>query len=158
MSTLKELADAGHLVEYHPDMEADEMPERWVYFSPSFETWAASVLPMLKRDRGRNLFPNEQVEQTLFDFVKGRPLAYDLKYKKLDPVGNHVWELKTEDVRLIGWFPRPRHFVIVVGEMKVNLKRAADYKPYIENAVNFRTQLDLDEPKSVLGAKREAIL
>ena len=59
-----------------------------------------ATLKLASRDRGRDLWPWEQVEQLLFDFVVGRPLSYDTQRKKLDPLTQHVWELKTEDCTL----------------------------------------------------------
>ncbi len=117
-----------------------------------------ATLKLASRDRGRDLWPWEQVEQLLFDFVVGRPLSYDTQRKKLDPLTQHVWELKTEDVRLIGWFPRRKCFVAVCGRMKREIQRAKLYAPCINNVGWFRSQLGLDEPKSVVGMRYDDIL
>jgi len=104
------------------------------------------------------LFPYEQVDQILYDFVIGRPLVYDVQRNKLDPLTQHVWELKTEDVRLIGWFPRRKHFVVVCGRMKREIPRAALYKPCINHTVWFRDSLGLDDPRPVMGVRYDDIL
>ena len=49
-----------------------------------------ATLKLASRDRGRDLWPWEQVEQLLFDFVVGRPLSYDTQRKKLDPLTQHI--------------------------------------------------------------------
>ena len=158
MSTLTQLADRGKLKKYEPEMERDEFPDRHVYFSLEAHAWMEATLVSAPRDRRRDLLPYEQVDLLLYDFVIGRPLAYDQQRKKLDPLGQHVWELKTEDVRLIGWFPRRKSFVVVCGQMKRDLLKAKLYAPCIRHTVWFRENLDLDEPKSVTGVRHDDIL
>ena len=102
--------------------------------------------------------PHEQVEQIFFDFVIGRPLAYGVHYRKLDPLAAHTWELKTEDMRLFGWFAHKAHFVAVCGAPKKAIRKFKDYAPFIRCVVQFRTTLDLDEPKAVTGVNHDAIL
>jgi hypothetical protein len=158
MSTLEKLVVLGTLVEHHPTLETWEPIERHVYFAPKFDHWAGTSLRALKRDRGRDLDPREQVEQTLYEYVIGLPMHYDLDYKRLDPQIKHVWELKTEDVRLFGWFARRKHIIIVKGEMKYNLKSRRDYAPHIAETDEFRAGLELDEPKSVMELAYDKIL
>jgi hypothetical protein len=157
MATLEHLVASGKLTKHAPDLERLELPERVVYFSPEFETWIAGTLPTLPRDRGRDLLPFEQVEQLLYDFVIGRPMVYSVDYRKLDPHPQHVWELKTEDIRLFGWFPRKCHFVIVAGIQKKSIPKAKDYAPLIQSVVQFRDALDLDAPKALAGVTHNDI-
>lgn len=100
----------------------------------------------------------EQVEQALYDTVMKRPMRYGQDDRKLDPLIHHVWELKTEDVRLIGWFPCRATFIIVRGEMRKNLKPFSRYKPLIQDVVTFRNSLDVDEPKMLTGATHNDVL
>jgi hypothetical protein len=158
MSTLEHLADLGKLKKHEPDMERDEFPDRHLYLSLEVHAWIGATLRMAPRDRGRDLSPYEQVEQLLFDFVVGRPLVYDIQRKKLDPLTQHVWELKTEDVRLIGWFPRRKQYVVVCGRMKREIRHAKLYQPCIGHAVWFRASLGLDDPTPVTGVRFEDVL
>lgn len=158
MSTLDQLVQLGKLLKLEPEMERNEFPERHVYTSPEANAWMETTLAAARRDRGRDLWPLEQVEQLFYDFVIGRPLVYDQQRKKLDPIGQHVWELKTEDVRLIGWFPKKKNFVVVCGQMKRDLRNRKLYTPCILHTVWFRQNLDIDEPKSITGVHHDDIL
>jgi hypothetical protein len=85
-------------------------------------------------------------------------MGYDVDYKKLDPLRQHVWELKTPDVRVLGWFAKKRYFVAVCGELKDKIPKAKMYAPYVQSVVNFRENLDLDIPKAVIEINKDAIL
>jgi hypothetical protein len=158
MATLAHLVATGKLVKHEADLERDEQPQRVVCFSPKFNTKLESSFQGMARLQGRNRTPYEQIEQILYDFIIGRPMAYGSQYHPLDPLVSHTWELKTPDVRLIGWFPQRGHFVVVEGELKDNLKKFADYSPHVQKTVAFRDALDLDEPKAITGVSRNDVL
>jgi hypothetical protein len=110
MATLEYLLATSHLIKHEPDLDHDELPERIICFAPSFTAWLNETLATIGRRQRRQLTPYEQVEQILYEFVIGRPMAYSVDYRKLDPpILAHVWELKTPDVRLFGWFARRGH-------------------------------------------------
>ena len=157
MATLEQLVALGKLKKHEPDLEANEQPVRFVYLSPDAAAWAEGPLQTANHI-GRNLSPYEQAELVLYNFVKGRPLAYGSGYHPLDPLPKWIWELKTADVRLIGWFARRATFVVACGAFKRNLLKRAHYTPHIEHAVSFRHGLDLDPPKAVTGVSRHAVL
>jgi hypothetical protein len=108
--------------------------------------------------RARNLSPFEQVGQIFYDFARGRPMAYTVDYKKLEPHVDHVWEFKTPDMRIFGWFARKGHFIASCGGFKENLTSRKFYLPYIEATLNFCNSLDLNEPKKITGVGRDAVL
>ena len=87
MATLATLAAIGTLIRHEPDLEPGEQPSRFTYFAPAAYAWCLSDLPGMARDRGRNETPYEQVEQLLYDVAIGRPMAYSLDYRKLEPLG-----------------------------------------------------------------------
>jgi hypothetical protein len=151
MATIPALENAGALLSYDPDFEADEFPTRWVHQAPEFVSWLANVLPHELPEGGRISTPYEQVEQRLYEYCLGRPMTYDRDRKVLAPQHHYVWEIKTPDVRLFGWLPAPRHFIAVCGEMKARLAPNAKYKPFIDRVVAFRDNLDLDLPKFLTG-------
>jgi hypothetical protein len=158
MATLRDLIDRGELHEHDGALEPGEMPVRYVYFSPDFQKWYSTVLPSEPRDRSRREFPFDQVETKFYEFILGRPLVYDHDRKKLDPIGHHVWELKTPDVRIFGWFAKKGHFVAVCGEMKNRLLNNKNYDQFVQKCVEFRDSLDLDPPKSISGVKADDVL
>lgn len=158
MATLEDLIAAGKIAKHEADLENHELPERVVYFAPEFDAWSGGVLSGLGCQHGRNRTPYEQTEQILYEFVIGRRLAYGSAYHPLDPLSAHVWELKTPDVRLFGWFPQRGHLIIVCGELKENLRKISDYAPHVGKVVAFRDALDLDEPKAVTGVRQNEVL
>jgi hypothetical protein len=158
MATLEQACAAGWLVKYECDLEPDEMPQRVMFFAPDFERWLSTELIKVPNIDDRKISPHEQAEQILYEFIVGWPLAYDVGYKKLNPFTLHVWELKTPDVRILGWFARKAHFVAVRGLLKSALRHAKLYKPHIEDVVAFRTALALDEPKVITGVTRSEVL
>ena len=158
MATLCNLSHAGALIRHDPDLENDEQPLRYVYLAPEVDAWISTTLATAPVDRSRQLTPFEQVEQRLYDFAIGRPMAYGTEYHPLDPLGQAVWELKTVDVRLIGWFARRATFIIVCGRLKGELRKAKLYAPCIEHVVRFRNGLDLDPPKAITGVSRNDVL
>jgi hypothetical protein len=157
MATLEHLADTDQLIRHEPDLEDGEFAERYVYFAPDCDTtWAA--LAEIDKLHGRNRTPHEQAEQLLYNFAIGRRLAYGSTYHPLDPYSLHVWGLKTPDIRLFGWFPKRRHFIIVCWELKGSIVNFSAYAPYIHQVVEFRNALDLDEPKAVTAVRQNEVL
>ena len=88
-------------------------------------------------------------------------MEYGQDCKKLHPLMNSVWELRTSDVRIFGWFPRRSTFVAVGGAMKRDLKGDAErkdpYQPFINEVVTFRAKLMLDNPKSLTGRLEDVL-
>jgi hypothetical protein len=158
MATLEQLESGGILHRYDADLSHFEMPERCITHTPDFWTWFETVLKQRPKKRGRDLSPYEQVEQIFYDFIIGRPMAYSVDYRKLEPIPQNTWELKTLDVRVFGWLTRKRHFLAVCGDLKDNLTSAKLYKPHIKAVTDFRTALNLDDPKAVTGVSANDVL
>ncbi|AUN33298.1 hypothetical protein [Niveispirillum cyanobacteriorum] len=111
----------------------------------------------MRGDRGA-LPPIEQVTQRFHDFVTGRPLVYNQGAKNLDPMVDGVWELKTHDVRIFGWFAAPSCFVAVNGALRSALVSHARFTPFIEEVTQLRNNLPLDEPKFIPGGVLRNVL
>jgi hypothetical protein len=158
MATLEHLAAADKLLKHEPDLNDHELPERVAYFAPDFDDWLDTTLRPMECRYGRKLSPFEQAEQFLYEFVVGRPMAYSVHYRKLEPITVHVWELKTPDVRLFGWFPKKATIVLVCGTLKENVKAFKQYAPFIQMVVAFRDLLNLDPPKAITGVAHHEIL
>lgn len=147
MATINYLERKGALVLYKADLRAGEQKERALYFSPDLPYWIENHLDMQPKDRHKHLLPSEQVEEIFDQFVRGHHMGRN-DMKKLEPVGQHVWEFKTEDVRVFGYFYRKQIFIAVCGEMRKKLKPANQkYKHFINQVLKFRNSIDLDEPK-----------
>lgn len=158
MATLASLVAAGMLAKHEPDLESHEQPLRLVYLALEVSAWFSHTLKAAPADRDRALTPSEQVEQLLYEFVIGRPMTYGWHYHPLHPLTRLTWELRTTDVRLIGWFPNRGIFLAVCGRLKSELRSSRLYTPCLQHAVWFRNNLDLDPPKAVTGVSRHAVL
>ena len=131
-----------------------EFEERQISLAPDGVVWLTTILPTETADAGRKITPLEQIEQIFHDYITGKVMAYDTQRKRLEPDANFVWEFKTPDVRVFGWLPRKRHFIVVTGQMKRNLKPRKLYKSYIQQVVAFRDGLKLDPPKQLEGIRQ----
>ncbi len=139
-------------------MEEGEKAVRRLCVTPDFDQWLTAVLPNLPKDRGRNLTPLGQVDALFHDYVIGRPMVYDHARRRLDPQNNNIWELKTEDVRVFGWFARRSHFIAVTAAMRKDLVPASRYTPFITDVAAFRQNLPLDPPKTTTGVSHNDVL
>ena len=106
---------------------------------------------------GSRLTPAEQVEQIFHDYIIGRTMVYATDRKRLQPDKHYVWEFRTAHVRVFGWLPERRHFVVVNGEIRSRLKKFSDFDPYIQQVVEVRDELNLDEPKYLEGIRANEI-
>ncbi len=100
--------------------------------------------------------PKIQLDTELHGFCDGLGLAYGTDTKRLHPIEHGVWELKTSDLRLFGWFAAKNYFILHAGAFKVALKKFDDYAPYIEQVVECRKKFQ-DLPGPVLGGVADVI-
>ena len=136
---------------YELQLEAGDTV-RSLYLSPELAAWIDDYLVYQPKDRHKHLEPVEQVFEILDRYVKGRAMERS-EMKKMEPIGEHVWAFKPQDVRIFGYFYRPKVFIAVCGEMKKNLVPTKGkttnqlYKPFRQKVLNFRDGIDLDQPK-----------
>jgi len=91
-------------------------------------------------------------------FVSGETLTYSRQFKPLNHLGEGVWELKTADIRLFGWFPMRDVFVTYCADEAWRVKEYKLYRGYVNEVVQFRNVLPLDEPKFVEGENPDAVV
>ena len=164
MATLVALTHRGAIKPHHAELEPDEQPARCVYFTPDFERWLDDTLPYERGRRGAQETPSEQADQVLYDFIVGRRMSYPQTIRSLNPQAQGVWELKTSDVRIFGYFARRSTFVAVVGAMKARLVPREGkttnqlYRPFRDEAYRFASSLDLDPPPYLKGSTLADVL
>ena len=153
MATLERLVERGELVPLDPELNEGEQPERGFHARPGFAEWAQTTLPELARDWDGKQDPWEQVDDLLSRFVAGDALFYgpggDLA--ELHPLEHDVWELRTTDIRIFGWFVLCDVFIAVAGDTAKRIKDIGLYAGYRNEVVRTRERLPLDEPKRVMG-------
>jgi hypothetical protein len=155
MATLAGLCgDDGPLFKLDPVLDsydADAQEERLIYASKKFRDWIVKVLPGLGSTWNVEELPDQQVDALFEDFTSGIVLTYSHQFKCLNPVGDGVWELKTADVRIFGWFYAMDCFIAIVADTKQHILDHGLYAGYRGEVVHYRNQLALDEPKFIDG-------
>lgn len=152
MATLIELCDAEILIALGGGLDAHEQPERLLYAFPHVVRWLDEVLPYLEPDfhEGKQ-DPLEQADDLFHDFVSGADFSYYEKSHSMHPTDPGVWELKTPDLRLFGWFVAKGVFVVAEIDSAFRCKQYGLYPGFRNSVVHRRTHLSLDEPKFITG-------
>ena len=80
----------------------------------------------------------------------GETLTYDWQFKPLNYVQDGIWELKTANLRIFGWFPKKDCFLGVIANTKAQILEHKLVTPYANVEVApFRNKLDPHEPKYI---------
>lgn len=152
MATLLELILKGELVRLSPELDADRVESRWFYLTPRLKDLFDNKLPGMGSTWRIEQSPIEQVDFLLSHFAEGEPLAYSTMFRHLRHHSGFVWELKTADVRIFGWFAKKDHFVGHSLEHKQTLVDVPGLVTgYASEVVRYVESLDLDEPKFIAG-------
>ncbi len=151
MATLLELVERGDLIKIDPALSGRQQEFRVIYASPRLVKWLSEVLPSLESTWTIELSPIEQLDALLSDYGSGEPLAYGRTFKHINHVSGGIWEFKTADLRLFGWFPLKDCFIGHAADQTDHIKLHKLYHGYAGEVARFRDKLDLDEPKFVPG-------
>jgi hypothetical protein len=124
---------------------------RYVFLTPGCVDWVMGPLRKIPKSDTTQAAPPSQVEAKLRSYCDGIPLRWqDLHIAR--PHEKGVWEFKTVDIRIFGWFPDKNYLILHTGE---DAQRLHDdpilYKPYIESAANYRDTLPPGLPGPLLS-------
>jgi hypothetical protein len=158
MATLIELSgDNGPLFKLDA-LERHQQAFRCIYISEKLKAWMEKDLPVLKATWQTELSCKEQVVDLTEMFCAGDELDSTTQFHALRPYVDGVWELKTGDVRIFGWFPQKDHFIGVVAHDAYFVKLHDLYHGLVGEVVRFRDALALDDPKFVPGDNPHAVV
>lgn len=131
----------------------DGQPIREIFGTPEMADWIDNVLPILPTETGAARTPAEEFDDLLFNFISSEgEVRYNKTFKDLIPMRDELWELKTYQLRIFGWFYRKDQFIAVRPGRKAELKNGSDAYHTAMNVVrDRRAVLPLDEPKFVGG-------
>lgn len=152
MATLIQLCQQNQLLQLDPQLSSAALEERFVFLLPRVRQWFEDELPSLQPTWNRELSPLEQIDALMEIFCSGQPLAIGQTFKHLffrDAAG--IWELKTADVRIFGWFPWKDHFIASAAGLADHIKTHNLYHGYSVQAQRDRDLLNLDKPKFIFG-------
>jgi hypothetical protein len=151
MATVLELALAQCLCKLDPALEVGEREWRWVYGFPRFKECVQNDLPMWKSDWKIEESPNQQFDSLAEVFCSGETLTFGDQFHILTPAENGIWELKTADLRIFGWFWKKDWFIATNLERASYIKQHDLYRGFLDEAVRLRDGLNLTAPKFVSG-------
>lgn len=160
MATPTELAQRGVLTDLASALDRHQLPKRRMYAFPRFEEWYNTELPELVRDpRGNgDMEPADQADDLIERFLLGYSFSTDRLSKNLNPRKHGVWELKTADIRFMGWFWRRDTFIIYRAMDATLIKDLGAYAGLVEETKYHRGQLDLDPPEFIEGGYENVFL
>jgi len=151
MSTIVQLAADEALIKLDPGLGWREQEQRLIHAFPKVIGWLDEVLPGAASQWNIELSPAEQLDELLGCFCRGENLLYERQVRPLRHLGEGVWEIKTADLRLFGWFHARDCFICTAIDLAMRVKEINLYRGYAQEAVRMREALDLDEPKYIEG-------
>ncbi|WP_299984909.1 hypothetical protein [uncultured Ruegeria sp.] len=148
------------MLEIIDPLEPDELPWRNLYATPDFISWFDEVLPEMGHNEVySDLSPYEQTFAVFAEYVAGEYFSDDRRFKKLSCTpDHHVWEFKTEEVRVFGWVPQYDSFICCFGDGKDQIELMQSYGRYIAQTAFVRNNIDLDEPKFLTGRRHSDVI
>ncbi|MFN0045600.1 MAG: hypothetical protein ACKVOS_03955 [Sphingorhabdus sp.] len=151
MATLLDLVMTGEVIKVDPVLGPRELELRRIYLLPKACKWLSEILPNTDSNWNIEETPSEQLDALLYEFCSGMQLQVGIRFKALVHLGDGIWELKTADLRLFGWFTQKDCFVVSDCDEAGRVKEIGLYQGYCRQAVWRRDELNLDEPKFVTG-------
>jgi hypothetical protein len=164
MATLSTLVTDDAIVEIEVILDGGQLPWRKLYgFPPTGQEnylvpWLRDTLPTMISVTDAEDTPEEQVYGLLELYAVGEPLVLGKMYRPLFPHKQGVWEFKTADVRIFGWFPQRDHFIGVFADDATHIHQHNLHTGYVNEVIRLRRNLDLDKPRFIAGADQNVVL
>jgi hypothetical protein len=143
MATMVDLI-SSRLERLDPELPAGSQEVRLVYLAERAARWIEDQLPNGVSNWNLESSPLEQVFALFQAFCGGEDLIYSQTIRDLKPAGAGVWELKTADVRMFGWFFQKDCFVAVCADYAWRVKEYNLYAGYTNEVVRYIRDCDLD--------------
>lgn len=158
MATILELEARKVLERYDAELGAHQLETRTFFASQRLVRWFNDELPILASNWNIESKPDQQLDSLLGKYVSGDVMCFQWDLFPLTPHEKCVWELKTADLRVFGWFASIDCFVGVVADTAERVKLYKLYAGYIGEVVRYRQSLDLNEPKFVEGKEAADVI
>ena len=152
MSTIEELVAAGEILPIEVEMSAGDQPMRLLYGTPGFICWLDEIVnSAAPKSRLGEATPAEQIDDLFHAFLVGSSLVHTRQFRAIRAEKNAVWELKTPDIRIFGWFLKKDCFVGVFGNWADQVKDHDLYRGYRIAIRRLRRELGVDDSLCVQG-------
>jgi hypothetical protein len=157
MATIIELVEEGHLIKLEPELDADEFEARRIYLIADCRDRLDALLGSMVSQWNTEIDPMEQFDEIVYHFAVGGELNYPRQFHDLRHRKDGIWQLKTPDLRLFGFFARKDVF-ICTDVADANVVKTGQYSGYCEQSGYRRDQLNLDEPKFIPGMEPQNVV
>jgi hypothetical protein len=138
MPTVVELARRGVIEAYEPELRHRQQANRLLYGRQRVWEWIETNLPQAVSEYGSEISPIEQLDDLFNAYCAGESLVFDRQIKPLHHWGDGVWELKTRELRLFGWFCACDVFIACSIDFATRVKQHNLYAGYRDEAIRFR--------------------
>jgi hypothetical protein len=152
MSTIEDLVAAGAISRIEVELSGRQQAQRLLYGTPDFIEWLRKLAHGTEPEsRLGQATAAEQVDQLFNLFLSGGPLIHSRQFRYIRAEENAVWELKTPDTRIFGWFMKCDCYVCVFGDWADRVKDHDLYRGYRIAIRRLRRQLNIDNTLCVRG-------
>lgn len=159
MVTFDSLEASGAIVKVEVNLGARELPKRLLFATPDFICWMEERVAKAEASPvGADLSPLEQLDYLFYTFVSGKPLIHSRQFRIIRPERNAVWELKTVDFRIFGWFIKRDCFVAVFGDWADHVKDHELYRGYRLEIRRLRRELGVGDALCVEGVDPDDVI
>lgn len=159
MATLDELVNAKELHEVIVNPGRGQLRRRSIYLAPSAKQWFDETLAGLDPAEADDFRPIMQVLTLFRTYISGEAMIENEDFKLMLPEENDVYELRTHDVRIYGWFYRPSIFIGVSADTMIQVHTVNGLASGHRNSVViYRAASTLDPPLFEEGASTDDVL
>ena len=159
MSTIEELVEANAISRIEVELGLQDQPMRLLYGTPGFTGWLDEILGGAEpKHRLGDTTPAEQIDELFHTFLRGSPLVHLRQFRFIRAEKNAVWELKTPDTQIFGWFLKKDCFACVFGDWTDNVKDHDLYRGYRIAIRRLRRELGVDDTLCVQGVDPSDVL
>lgn len=159
MITIDSLVNRGAITKIEVDLDSCDQPTRLLYGTSEFIQWLNEILQGAEPpNRLGEATPAEQLDDLFQVFLSGKPLVFTKQFRAVRMEKNAVWELKTPDIRIFGWFMLKDCFVAVFGNWADTIKDHDLYRGYRVAIRRLRRELGVEETLCVKGKTPDDVL
>jgi hypothetical protein len=152
MPTIPDLVESGAIIKIDVGLAHRDQPLRLLYGTPQFVAWLRELLDGARPSRPLGqASAAEQLDDLFHSFLRGDRLVFTRQFRAIRAEENAVWELKTPDLRIFGWFMAKDCFVAVFGNWADTIKDHDLYRGYRIAIRRLRRELEIDATLCVKG-------
>ena len=159
MPAVSDLVKNGAIVKIEVELGPQEQPRRLLFGTPPFIGWLQGVLDGTVPPHPLSyMSAAEQIDDLFYSFASGAPMIFNRQFRAIRAEDHAVWELKTPDIRIFGWFMAKDCFVAVFGNWADIIKDHDLYRGYRIAIRRLRRELGVDAELCVKGSAPHDVL